>query len=58
MNRKKKINKILGKKMRKANAKLAPKDTKPAYVSKAEREKLAEQANSEDQNTQPEDEQM
>ncbi|MEH6449040.1 MAG: DUF2986 domain-containing protein [Oleispira sp.] len=37
MNRKKKINKILGKKMRKANAKLAPKDTKPAYVSKAKR---------------------
>ena len=37
MNRKKKINKILGKKMRKANAKLAPKSTKPAYVSKADR---------------------
>jgi hypothetical protein len=37
MNRKKKINKILGKKMRKANAKLAPKDTKPAYISKADR---------------------
>jgi len=37
MNRKKKINKILGKKLRKANAKLAPKNTKPAYVSKADR---------------------
>jgi hypothetical protein len=37
MNRKKKINKILGKKMRKANAKLAPKNTKPAYISKANR---------------------
>jgi hypothetical protein len=37
MNRKKKINKILGKKMRKANAKLAPKSNKPAYISKADR---------------------
>ena len=37
MNRKKKINKILGKKMRKANAKLAPKSTKPVYISKANR---------------------
>jgi hypothetical protein len=37
MNRKKKINKILGKKMRKANAKLAPKSNKPAYISKANR---------------------
>ena len=37
MNRKKKINQILSKKMKKANAKLAPKDSKPAYVSKANR---------------------
>jgi hypothetical protein len=37
MNRKKKINKILGKKMRKANAKLAPKSTKLAYISKVKR---------------------
>ncbi len=37
MNRKKKIKQILTKKMKKANAKLAPKDGKPAYVSKADR---------------------
>jgi hypothetical protein len=37
MNRKKKINQILSKKMKKANAKLAPKDVKPAYISKANR---------------------
>ena len=37
MNRKKKIKQILTKKMKKANAKLAPKDSKPAYVSKADR---------------------
>jgi hypothetical protein len=44
MNRKKKIKQILTKKMKKANAKLAPKDKKPAYISKAERvaEQLAE----------------
>ena len=44
MNRKKKIKQILTKKMKKANAKLAPKDKKPAYVSKADRaaEQLAE----------------
>lgn len=40
MNRKKKIKQILTKKMKKANAKLAPKDGKPAYVSKAERAAL------------------
>lgn len=40
MNRKKKIKQILTKKMKKANAKLAPKDGKPAYVSKAKREAL------------------
>ena len=37
MNRKKKIKQILTKKMKKANAKLAPKDSKPSYVSKADR---------------------
>lgn len=37
MNRKKKIKQILTKKMKKANAKLAPKDGKPAYISKADR---------------------
>lgn len=37
MNRKKKIKQILTKKMKKANAKLAPKDAKPAYISKADR---------------------
>ncbi|MEL0629843.1 DUF2986 domain-containing protein [Psychromonas aquatilis] len=42
MNRKKKINSILKKRMKKINAKLAP-DSKPKYVSKAERAKMAEQ---------------
>lgn len=40
MNRKKKINQTLKSKLKKANAKLQ-KSTKPKYVSKAEREKLA-----------------
>tara|TARA_B100001063_G_C16678442_1_gene510400 strand:+ start:231 stop:404 length:174 start_codon:yes stop_codon:yes gene_type:complete len=56
MNRRKKIIKKLQKKDKKANAKIH-KSNKPAYVSKAEREKLAEQVNGEEQNTQPEDEQ-
>ena len=45
MNRKKKIKQILTKKMKKANAKLAPKDGKPAYISKADRaaEEIASQ---------------
>ena len=43
LNRRKKIIKKLQKKDKKANAKLH-KSSKPAYVSKAEREKLAEQA--------------
>lgn len=38
MNRKKKINQILKKKQKKANAKLH-KSNKPRYISKAEREK-------------------
>lgn len=42
MNRKKKINSILKKKLKKANAKLHT-SNKPKYVSKAERAKLEEQ---------------
>lgn len=41
MNRKKKINSILKKKLKKANAKLHT-DNKPKYVSKAERAKIAQ----------------
>jgi hypothetical protein len=40
MNRKKKINSILKKKVKKMNAKLHS-SNKPKYISKAEREKLA-----------------
>ncbi|MGY3571494.1 DUF2986 domain-containing protein [Vibrio paucivorans] len=39
MNRKKKINQILKKKLKKQNAKLH-KSNKPKYISKAEREKM------------------
>ncbi|GAA0815772.1 DUF2986 domain-containing protein [Colwellia sp. D2M02] len=48
MNRKKKINSILKKKMKKINAKLHS-SNKPKYISKAEREKqaLAADVNSE-----------
>jgi hypothetical protein len=46
LNRRKKIIKKLQKKDKKANAKLH-KSSKPVYVSKAEREKLVEQADSE-----------
>lgn len=46
MNRKKKINETLKKKQKKANAKLHS-SNKPRYISKAEREKLAEQQNAE-----------
>lgn len=49
MNRRKKIIKKLEKKDKKANAKLH-KSNKPAYVSKAERQRLAELANSEQPN--------
>jgi len=45
LNRRKKIIKKLQKKDKKANAKLH-KSSKPVYVSKAEREKLAEQTES------------
>ena len=43
MNRKKKINSILKKKLKKSNAKLHT-SNKPKYISKAEREKLALEA--------------
>jgi len=49
VNRRKKIIKKLEKKDKKANAKLH-KSNKPAYVSKAERQRLAELANSEQPN--------
>ncbi len=49
MNRKKKINSILKKKLKKANAKLHT-PNKPKYVSKAERAKLAEEANQDESN--------
>ena len=42
MKRKKKINSILKKRAKKANAK-SQKSNKPKYISKAERAKLAEQ---------------
>lgn len=42
MNRKKKLNSILQKRMKKINAKAAP-GNKEKYISKAERAKLAEQ---------------
>lgn len=50
MNRKKKRNAILKKRLKKAKAKLAPK-SKSTYISKADREKLAidEQAQSVDE---------
>ena len=53
MNRRKKIIKKLQKKDKKANDKIH-KSNKPVYVSKAEREKLAEQANSEQSSTEEE----
>ena len=43
MNRRKKVNQILKKKARKANAKLNPK-SKPRYISKAERTKQTQDA--------------
>lgn len=42
MNRRKKGNQILKARAKKANAKLAP-QTKPKYISKADRAKLAEE---------------
>lgn len=49
MNRKKKINDTLKKKLKKANAKLHT-SNKPRYISKAERAKLEEQAATQTQN--------
>ena len=43
MNRKKKMNDALKKKLKKANAKLHT-SNKPKYISKAEREKIAQAA--------------
>lgn len=56
MNRKKKINETLKKKVKKANAKLH-RSNKPKYISKAEREKiaLAQQAGNEVESAQKED---
>ncbi len=48
MNRKKKINETLKKKQKKANAKLHT-SNKPRYISKAEREKLAQQESAAEQ---------
>lgn len=48
MNRRKKINQLLKAHAKKASAKLAPK-SKPKYISKAEREKLAAEAVAEEQ---------
>ena len=52
MNRKKKINSILKKRLKKINAKVAPVN-KEKYISKAERAKLEAQANEKD-STSPE----
>ena len=49
MNRKKKINSILKSKIKKANAKLQ-KSNKPRYISKAERARIEEQAEAEQNN--------
>lgn len=43
MNRRKKVNQILKKKAKKANDKLNPK-SKPRYISKAARAKLAQES--------------
>jgi len=48
MNRKKKMNNILKKKVKKANSKLHT-NNKPKYVSKADRAKLAEQEAAQEQ---------
>ncbi|PWB35135.1 DUF2986 domain-containing protein [Pseudomonas sp. SDI] len=49
MNRRKKINQLLKANAKKASAKLAPKSSKPKYISKADRVKLEEQASAESQ---------
>lgn len=48
MNRKKKMNNILKKKIKKSNLKLHT-SNKPKYVSKADRAKLEEEENTQDQ---------
>ncbi len=48
MNRKKKINAILKKKAKRANAKLNP-SKKPRYISKAAREKLEQETSKKDE---------
>jgi ribosomal protein L14E/L6E/L27E len=44
MNRRKKIKQLLEAHAKKANAKLAPKNNKPKYISKADRAKLEAEA--------------
>jgi len=44
MNRQKKLKQLLKAHQKKANAKLAPKNNKPKYISKADRLKLAAEA--------------
>ncbi len=44
MNRRKKINQLLKAHAKKASAKLAPKSSKPKYISKADRLKLGAEA--------------
>ncbi|XXF07312.1 DUF2986 domain-containing protein [Pseudomonas sp. D1-3] len=44
MNRRKKIKQLLEAHAKKANAKLAPKNSKPKYISKADRAKLEAEA--------------
>lgn len=51
MNRRKKINQLLKAHAKKASAKLAPKSSKPKYISKADRAKLAEGVEAAEQET-------
>ena len=54
MNRKKKVVTTLKKKAKKANAKLAPSSNKPRYISKAERAKMALEAEQQQESVQEE----
>ncbi|WP_081951626.1 DUF2986 domain-containing protein [Pseudomonas cremoricolorata] len=47
MNRRKKINQLLKANAKKASAKLAPRSSKPRYISKADRAKLEAEAGAE-----------
>ncbi|MFS0827359.1 DUF2986 domain-containing protein [Pseudomonas phoenicis] len=47
MNRRKKINQLLKANAKKASAKLAPRSSKPKYVSKADRARLEAEAEQE-----------